>query len=311
MKKTHVCEPEQLTLAFSFEEGESIAEAVSVAREKVDADAPLVQNIVAEVTTPSPAAVTAAAPVGARKSIQEPEEPADPTLDLFLEMLRARAEDRDLAGLFRMSRRDACTRVSFSYCGYARRWQLDGMSRLVGENEWRRWPENEVYETEVTSKVDIYSFTIPYLFLRQNGNTALVSVKVEMEKSGDLHDGINDIVFDVKTITVRKPVAPKRMYNGVILVQTDHEFEDILSRSKPWVIKWMEENGYRYISYYVEAPWLEILDKAGYAFAGKIMENGYLTKKTRDALNPLCQAGRKPKDIIKTSAAVMEVMKDN
>lgn len=316
MKKTKSCGPEQLALAFTFDEEESIAEAVPVTRETA-AGSPLLPTILGKIKSAISPKEKSAAAVPAKKVKSAPAaEPADPTLDAFVGRLRVLAEGKNIAGLLELDTRKSYDHV-YPRTGHHSVMKIVRPSHLIRERECNRWGAPNTYEFSFASSDD-YTFTIPYIYLRQNGNTAVIPVKVKLERLTEerpVRFGYGydrDEMFAVDTVTVGKPMAPRRFYEDVLYPQTNEEYKSILSASKPWIVKWMDEKDYRLETYtaYVEAPWLETLGKAGYAIARSFMTSGYYNRKSRENMNLLTGPGSKPKEIFKTSSTVMEVLKN-
>ena len=317
MKKNNSCGPEQLALAFSFDEEESIAEAVPVTRETAAAS-PLLPTILRKVKSAiSPKEKPAAAATAKKVKIVPAAEPADPTLDAFVGRLRVLAEGKNIAGLLELDTRKSYDHV-YPRTGRHSVMKIVRPSHLIREREFNRWGAPNTYEFSFASSDD-YTFTIPYIFLRQNGNTAVIPVKVKLERLTEerpvrIGYGYDrDEMFAVDTVTVGKPMAPRRFYEDVLYPQTNEEYKSILSASKPWIVKWMDEKDYSLETYtaYVEAPWLETLEKAGYAIARSFMTfSFYNSRKSRENMNLLTGPGSKPKEIFKTSSTVMEVLKN-
>lgn len=319
MKNKNSCGPEQLALAFTFDEEESIAEAVPVTRETA-AGSPLLLTILGKVKSAIFPKEKPAAAAAAKKVKSAPAaEPADPTLDAFVGRLRVLAEGKNIAGLLELDTRKCYDHVYPRTGGYSV-MKIVRSSYLICDRECNRCVAPNTYEFSFASS-DEYVFTMPYIFLRQNGNTAVIPVKVKLERlteemhvrlGYDYYDYDRDEMFAVDTVTVGKPMAPRRFYEGVLYPQTNEEYKSILSASKPWIVKWMDEKDYSLATYtaYVEAPWLETLEKAGYAIARSFMTSSFYNRKLRENMNLLTGPGSKPKEIFKTSSTVMEVLKN-
>lgn len=141
-----------------------------------------------------------------------------------------------------------------------------------------------------------------------------------LDESGEMHvmplslttegaDTHNTAVITILAMTPGKWGSPRKAVQSMLFVQSDDELSQIVREKKPWIMPWLNGKGYSLLSY-LAAPWLEILDKAGYAFAGRyLQQQGYLDR-TYQQLNPLVQPGSKPKDIFKTTKEVYTALKE-
>lgn len=107
-----------------------------------------------------------------------------------------------------------------------------------------------------------------------------------------------------------KNVDPDR-----IQLQTDATLEALLKNANPYALKYCAGKNVP-LALYMQAPYLEILSKAGYAFVDRFVMNWAQTRHERyylgrvQCLNRLCQRGSSPKEIFKTSKAVYSALKN-
>lgn len=93
------------------------------------------------------------------------------------------------------------------------------------------------------------------------------------------------------------------------MLQTHEELNALLLAHNPYLFKWAKAHGFtnEKILYPLACPWIEILEKAGYEFVGKI--DRYCQSEMQ-VIQRLCKNGSKPKEIFKTSKAVYTTLKN-
>ncbi len=166
---------------------------------------------------------------------------------------------------------------------------------------FNRWDDfvAAINKTERGSMV----FTVHLVYLMGNGEPVRLPITFELGKRQD-----ND--YYAEKITVKAECPVDRLSYTALQCQDNRTIMEILKRTKPYVHDWLKEKGYNAFSY-IQIPWMETLDKAGYAIASYVMRNlGGINSDSIDYLNRLLQYGTKPKDIFKTSKAVFTTLKN-
>ena len=122
-----------------------------------------------------------------------------------------------------------------------------------------------------------------------------------------------------RTVTVKlgmninfAPVNKLYRLRNTITINTRKQIMEILKRQNPWGASLCEENNFL-PERVLLCPALEILYKAGYAFASEILEDlpRYYRNENFGRFDRLCRYnGRNPKEIFKTAKVVYETLKD-
>ncbi len=147
------------------------------------------------------------------------------------------------------------------------------------------------------------------IYVMDNAETVRLplTVKFEINKLGD-----HKIAHCI-SIKPDKDHAADKVCHNVIFLQDEQQIRSALEAGRPYVAKWLSANPLFNVFNYVQAPWLEILQKAGYAIAENILLTGFehVREEYIDMYNRLFHPGSNPRDIFKTSKAVYSVLKDD
>ena len=111
--------------------------------------------------------------------------------------------------------------------------------------------------------------------------------------------------YSIGKWTMQKPA---KLMPRLHFIQSESELMDILSQNHPYTATWAKESRCD-VRTCLLAPHIEILSKAGYAFADVFKRYDRLKDDSCAIFNRLCQCGSKPKDIFKTSKPVYSVLK--
>ena len=114
----------------------------------------------------------------------------------------------------------------------------------------------------------------------------------------------NDYSVGEWTLQKSQKLIPKLHF-----IQSESELMYILTQHHPYTAEWAKQKGFD-VRTCLLAPHIEILSKAGYAFADTFAQYERLKEDACTIFNRLCQAGTKPKDIFKTCKMVYNVLKD-
>ena len=99
-----------------------------------------------------------------------------------------------------------------------------------------------------------------------------------------------------------------RLAPDYVFIQPREELARILKDRKPYTEEWRRRN-MADVECCILAPYLEILDKAGYCFVRQFLKYDTLNSADTEALGRLCKDGTKPKDIFKTGKPVYTALK--
>ena len=150
------------------------------------------------------------------------------------------------------------------------------------------------------------SFDINVVVMDENGDSVIFPISCVGQEFE------NTILF--KSLTLKKEFRPTKIYKNTIHIQSDLLRLSILENKKPWIAQWIKQsNSSESLSCWMNVPYVEILDKAGFALADKILSwwnTRGLSSNDIDIINRLCQFGTKPKNIFKTTKTVYTALKD-
>ncbi len=142
--------------------------------------------------------------------------------------------------------------------------------------------------------------------LDESGEMHVMPLDITMQ---EVAGGNNNSVKNIESMKPGKWDGSRKAVQSMLFVQHDDELSQIIREKKPWVMPWLNEKGYSLLSY-LAAPWLETLDKAGYAFAARYLTKQDYYDRSYQQLNLLVQPGTKPKDIFKTTKEVYTALKN-
>ena len=155
---------------------------------------------------------------------------------------------------------------------------------------------------------DTVEIKINVLHLCKNGD--IWCVPITFEKKGEYRNG--KTYLTINNIRVGKPFQNNKKVTNAITNQNKATLHEILANTKPYVEEWLKAHPSFLISEYLNTPWMETLDKAGYKIAGFVLGGMISHSKTDiEQLNRLCKRGNSPKEIFKTTKAVYSVLKDD
>lgn len=147
-----------------------------------------------------------------------------------------------------------------------------------------------------------------FIYLTHSGETAVIPVRFVFTEDRSKNDAY---VLTTDSVTVGKPAPPEKYHVNRLYAQTDEEMLSILRRAKPWLAMYIEERKCSCaLKNIVSVPWLETLDKAGYAFADNFITCETIHGADVDRFNRLCGAGTSPKTIFKCRKSVYLVLKN-
>lgn len=149
--------------------------------------------------------------------------------------------------------------------------------------------------------------TFTLLHVAPDASARKVSVVVTAYKRQDL--SYRTAIWAVTGMTLSKMTEAKGYDPDAIVYQDEAYLMSVIRDSRPWAAQWLREKDYK-VAEYVRAPWLETLDKAGYAFARRILGGRGYSAADVERLNRLCQNGTRPKTIFKTQKCVYETLKE-
>lgn len=153
------------------------------------------------------------------------------------------------------------------------------------------------------------AFVMSFVYASENCHTYVIPVNVQATEY--LENGYTTTKLIVDSITVKAAKVLSNIPENPIVLQDRKEVLHIISREKPFVEPWLDEHPDFKVETYIVAPWLETIQKAGYAFSDGFLKRDFLSLRDseRRMLNCLCQIGNSPKEIFKTTSAVMKVLK--
>ena len=153
--------------------------------------------------------------------------------------------------------------------------------------------------------------TANILHLCENGDIWCIPVNFHARTDVKQQYGEPDIVR-VNKINILKPKKNTKRVSNAVVPQDEYKIHEILTQKKPYVETWLKEHPSYLIGEYLNTPWMETLDKAGYKIAEYVLQ-GRIDRETADVerLNRLCKNGTNPKEIFKTSKAVYSVLKNS
>lgn len=155
------------------------------------------------------------------------------------------------------------------------------------------------------SHEDRYCFMV--LAMDEEANTRVAKVTFTVTNH-DLHEySIRKNIVSDMAVGPWKPV--EKLYENVLFMQPEDKLREILQNKRPWILPWLKEHNYS-LKRYLSAPWLEILEKAGYAFVKNFLIEQKWFDKDIQLLNLLTAPGTKPKDIFKAPKSVYTVLKN-
>lgn len=125
------------------------------------------------------------------------------------------------------------------------------------------------------------------------------------------YQNTGESVINISDIRVGKPVVNTKYVGNAIIPQSDRTIMEILRLKKPYVASWLERNPDFKVEEYINAPWAETLQKAGYDIGASILKGDCKHPQDIDRFNRLCRRGSSPKDIFKTSKAVYSALKND
>lgn len=192
--------------------------------------------------------------------------------------------------------------------------------RMVGEKECLETQDNGNWEnnfpvlSEEKTKEGyeyIHKLTINVAYVStETAETIITPVNVKLVEE---YNQSYLALVRLQEMKLCKTQFPSKIVDNVFFAQTEGEMSQILSKHKPWIVRWLSENTRYKMEKYLAAPWLETLVKAGYtAIANRFLypEDFHVSPKKTEQFNRLCGPGTKPKSIFKCPKSIYEVLKD-
>lgn len=162
---------------------------------------------------------------------------------------------------------------------------------------------DEAVVLERTNAHDRYDMSCTVAYAREDLSVLALTMTFRFEYRYD-----ENVFLDCCEIVVGQWKPLRRFVPGAAYAQTRSELEEMVRENRPYVISWLREGGYD-VRRYVTAPYLETLDKAGYAFASSLLF-AYVSPSDTECVNRLVRAGTRPKTIFKTDRCVYETLRD-
>ena len=152
------------------------------------------------------------------------------------------------------------------------------------------------------------SFTLHFIYLDKAANTHIVPVSVKMLMQNNHYDRN----YFVQEINVGKTMAPGKLVENTVMVTKYRDAVELLVSKKPYLKDWLDMYIHAgTIARYLCCPWVETLDKAGYAIARNLIREDCEVISHKDLYNRLLGPGTKPKDIFKTDKCIYTTLKTN
>lgn len=162
--------------------------------------------------------------------------------------------------------------------------------------------------TESYDRVANAAFTLHFIYLDKAANTHVVPVSVTMLMQNSRFDR----KYSVQKISVGKTMAPGKVVENTVMVTKYRDAVELLVTKKPYLKGWLDQNIHAgTIARYLCCPWVETLDKAGYAIARNLIREDYEVVNHKDLYNRLLGPGTKPKEIFKTDKCIYTALKAN
>lgn len=198
----------------------------------------------------------------------------------------------------------ACGKCTFTFSDYSNYVHYNGTDWVLknGNGRGYRWQQSHSPSADIECDPNNYTRTL----LHMTSNGVLWRSSARFRK-----DNIRDTAEPYKTVQVQRWRLCDRIATDEILyVLQDENIDSIIARTNPYLYRFITENGYGYnTTLLAQAPQLETLYKAGYAFAEQILKKSIRNTKA-ECFNRLCRPGHNPKEIFKTSKSVYTTLKN-
>lgn len=286
----------------------AMPQATAEAEADTPADVPAVQGDSAAI---NPAAVPTEAP-------KKEKEAVDPAIEAefaaFHQTLSGVCSAEGLGGILRMCGK---SRLAVTTCGTTdwHKYIVRDNRLFYDQERYTRWrPFGEMFTNALPT--DRYAYhsrgelVVKIGYVASDATTRVLTVRCKAES----RDGRHGDELETGEVTVDPLCKAKAItaYDPCIFFpQPQAQLRAILGDVRPWVLPWLSQNEY-VIEEYFSAPWLETLQKAGYAFAHVFLRGcaGINTApSTLEQFNRLCGPGTKPKTIFKAQKCVYETLK--
>lgn len=185
------------------------------------------------------------------------------------------------------------------------------LSQDTLQHRYDRWATNEPYNNvkiNISNNYELNNDESLNLFhICEKGDIWCIPVTFHI--SGNRRYNNNDAsIVNISDIRVGKPVLNTKYMDNAVIPQSDKTIMEILRLKKPYVASWLEQNPGFKIGEYLNAPWAETLQKAGYDIGASILKGDYKYPQEIERFNRLCKRGTNPKEIFKTSKAVYSIL---
>lgn len=182
-------------------------------------------------------------------------------------------------------------------------YHVDSLNRLVKVNM-----DYNVRYLEIESPVpqnDCFQYEKTIVFVNEDLNLFKATLSIVLDKKLGWCESCNCLNFSMSEWEAVKKIKFCKEYH---FLQDEETLEKLVAKHNPYAYQWL--HGYYDVRSYLLAPYLEILDKAGYSFVNQFCRYDKIHASSLAILNRLCKTASKPKDIFKTDKAVFSVLKN-
>ena len=154
----------------------------------------------------------------------------------------------------------------------------------------------------------------PLVYFDKDGTMWTSDVHLELEHPVSSYE-VGTVENTIKNFTASKWKSGCKMHHNACFLQTEPELEVLVKQTNKYAYDFCKANACDFTSILM-APQLEVLHKAGYAFASRYFNvRGFHplrgdAKALVECFNRLCKPGNNPKEIFKTSKAVCSTLKN-
>ncbi len=153
----------------------------------------------------------------------------------------------------------------------------------------------------------------PVVYFAQDGTMWTSNINIDLANSVS-HSETNRTENQIQNFSASKWKVCTKMLHNACFLQTETELEKLVKQYNEYAYNFCKANSCEFTSILM-APQLEVLHKAGYAFARSFFKLRHSTyrydnKAEIECFNRLCKQGKNPKEIFKTSKAVCTTLKN-
>lgn len=161
---------------------------------------------------------------------------------------------------------------------------------------------------------DAETFNAEILYVEDDGYVwnATLTMELENRLRGQYAQCGGGMYFDsvkIKSISVGKWHQNTKVHRFANFMQKKDVLEDILQKNNPYAFKFCKDEKCP-VTFYFQAPQVEILVKAGYSFPRRVYSAYHMEQSEYDCFNRLCKPGNNPKEIFKTSKVIYTTLKN-